>query len=292
MHIYLKLLTVSCIWGGTFIATRIAAQQLEPFAGAFLRFAFASLGLVALMLLRKRPWPRPDRRGWVLHLVLALSGIIGYNFFFFSALKILPASRASLLVALNPVMVLFATALFFGEKLRWQQVLGGLIALFGAVVVIARGELGALFDHFGTGELLALGCPATWAVYTLVSRQISPMQTPLATTALVCLLGTAGLFPLALWEGLPLTTLPPEVWVALAYLGLMGTVLGFIWYTEGIRAIGTTRTAIFNNLVPVFGVLLSVLLLKETVSWVVLLGGLLVVLGVAVINVAPFGKPQ
>ncbi|MEZ4942125.1 MAG: DMT family transporter [Saprospiraceae bacterium] len=101
-----------------------------------------------------------------------------------------------------------------------------------------------------------------------------------------------GCFPWHFGRACRWRSLPPEVWVALAYLGLMGTVLGFIWYTEGIRAIGTTRTAIFNNLVPVFGVLLSVLLLKETVSWVVLLGGLLVVLGVAVINVAPFGKPQ
>jgi drug/metabolite transporter (DMT)-like permease len=287
MQLYFKLLAVSCIWGGTFIATRVAAQYLEPFAGAFLRFAFASVGLVALMLLRKRAWPRLDRCAWIFHLVLALSGIIGYNFFFFSALKILPASRASLLVALNPVMVLFASSLVFGEKLRWMQVLGGLVALFGAVFVIARGALGSLFDHFGLGEALALGCPATWAVYTLVSRQISVAQTPLVTTTLVCLIGTVGLFPLALRDGLPLGALPISVWAALVYLGLMGTVLGFIWYTEGIRTIGTTRTAIFNNLVPVFGVLFSVLLLNETVSWAVLVGGLLVVFGVAVINVTP-----
>ena len=287
MNIYFKLLTVSCIWGGTFIATRIAAQHLEPFAGAFLRFAFACIGLVSLMFLKKRPWPRLDRRAWFYHIVLALSGIIAYNFFFFAALKILPASRASLLVALNPVMVLFAGSLVFKEKLRWMQVLGGLIALFGAIVVITRGDLGHLFDHFGLGEALALGCPATWAVYTLVNRQISTAQTPLATTTMVCLIGAAGLLPLALWEGLPLATLPVEVWTSLVYLGLLGTVLGFIWYTEGIRAIGTTRTAIFNNLVPVFGVLLSVLLLQERVHPAAIGGGLLVVLGVGVINVTP-----
>ncbi len=284
VRIYFKLLAVSCVWGGTFIATRVAAQYLEPFSGAFLRFAFASLGLVALMLLRKRAWPRLDRRAWMLHIVLALSGIIAYNFFFFAALKILPASRASLLVALNPVLVLFATSLVFGEKLRWMQVLGGLISLFGAVVVIARGDLAQLFDQFGLGEALALGCPATWAVYTLVNRQISTAQTPLVTTTLVCLIGTAGLLPLALWEGLPLASLPAAVWSALAYLGLMGTVLGFIWYTEGIRAIGTTRTAIFNNLVPVFGVLFSVLLLHETIHPAAIGGGLLVLLGVGLIN--------
>lgn len=285
MNIYAKLLTVSFVWGGTFIATRVAAQHLAPFSGAFLRFVFASLGLAALMWLRKKDWSRPDRRTAGYLVLLALSGIIAYNFFFFSALKVLPASRASLLVALNPVMVLFATALIFGERLRWLQVLGGGVSLFGAVLVIARGHLGQLFDHFGMGEALALGCPATWAVYTLASRQIkSAQQTPLVTTTYVCLLGTIGLLPLALWEGLPLAALPGEVWAALAYLGLGGTVLGFVWYAEGVRTLGTTQTAIFNNLVPVFGVLLSVLLLHERLHWAMIAGGVLVVLGVALIN--------
>ena len=282
--IYTKLLTVAFVWGGTFLATRVAAQHLAPFAGAFLRFLFASAGLLTLLAIRKQHLPRLSGAALGQHIVLALSGIVGYNFFFFSALKILPASRASLLVALNPVMVLFATALVFGEKLRWMQVAGGLLSLFGAVVVIARGDLRHVFDHFGQGELLALGCPATWAVYTLVSRQISREQSPVVTTSYACLLGTAGLLPLALWQGLPLFALPVQVWLALAYLGLLGTVLGFVWYAEGIRTLGTARTAIFNNLVPVFGVLLSVLLLREQIQWPVAAGGAVVVLGVAVIN--------
>lgn len=282
--IYIKLLLVAFVWGGTFIATRIAAQHLEPFAGAFLRFLFASIGLLALVWMNKKSLPRPDTTLLRYYIILALSGIIAYNFFFFSALKILLASRASLLVALNPVMVLFATAMVFGEKLRWSQVAGGLLSLFGAVVVIARGDLAHIFDHFGSGEALALGCPATWAVYTLVSRQIPAGQTPLITTTFVCLIGTLGLLPLALWEGLPLATLPASVWLALVYLGLLGTVLGFVWYAEGIQTIGTSRTAIFNNLVPVFGVLFSVLLLHESIHWTVVAGGVLVVAGVAIIN--------
>jgi drug/metabolite transporter (DMT)-like permease len=70
----------------------------------------------------------------------------------------------------------------------------------------------------------------------------------------------------------------------LAYLGLAGTVLGFVWYAEGIETVGIVKTSIFNNLVPVFGVLLSVVILKEEVSLSVLLGGLLVLLGIALVN--------
>lgn len=117
-----------------------------------------------------------------------------------------------------------------------------------SAVVVAGGDL-ACFDHFGLGEALALGCPATWAVYTLVSRQIPAGQTPLITTTFVCLIGTLGLLPLALWEGLPLATLPASVWLALVYLGLLGTVLGFVWYAEGIRTLEPPARPFLTTLV-------------------------------------------
>lgn len=283
--IYGKLLLVACVWGGTFIATRIAAQVMGPFEGAFWRFLFATIGLLSVVWLTKTKLPKMDRRTLRYNILLALSGIIIYNFFFFSALKLIPASRASLLVSLNPTIILFASAFMFGEPLKPAKIMGGLLSLFGAVVVITRGELSHVFDHFGPGEWLALGCPTFWAVYTLLNRKIAFAQEPLVTTTYSCLLGMAGLLPLAFWEGMhPISEVPFQVWGALIFLGLLGTVLGFVWYAEGIRAIGAARTAIFNNLVPVFGVLFSVLLLNEQIDASVLVGGALVVTGVAVIN--------
>ncbi|MFM9951218.1 MAG: DMT family transporter [Saprospiraceae bacterium] len=283
--IYGKLLIVACVWGGTFIATRMAAQVMGLFEGAFWRFLFATLGLLCVVWLTKTKLPKMDRRTLRYNILLALSGIIVYNFFFFSALKLIPASRASLLVALNPTIILFASVFMFGEPLKPAKILGGLLSLFGAIVVITRGELSHVFDHFGPGEWLALGCPASWAVYTLLSRKISFAQEPLVTTTYSCLLSMVGLLPLAYWEGMhPVREVSFQIWGALIFLGLLGTVLGFVWYAEGIRAIGAARTAIFNNLVPVFGVLFSVLLLNEQIDGSVLVGGALVVTGVAVIN--------
>ena len=80
------------------------------------------------------------------------------------------------------------------------------------------------------------------------------------------------------------TTVPLSVWVALGYLGIMGTVVAFVWYYDGIRAIGATRAAIFNNLVPVFAVIFSVFILQENVSWYTWIGGLFVISGVLFVN--------
>jgi drug/metabolite transporter (DMT)-like permease len=79
-------------------------------------------------------------------------------------------------------------------------------------------------------------------------------------------------------------SVPAKVWVALAYLGIIGTVVAFVWYYDGIKKLGATRTAVFNNLVPVFALVLSVLILHETVSWYTYMGALLVTGGVLLIN--------
>ena len=87
----------------------------------------------------------------------------------------------------------------------------------------------------------------------------------------------------ALFEPHPVTV-PLNVWISLAYLGLVATVLAFIWYYEGFIALGITRTAIFNQLVPVFALLLSVTVLQESVPVYTWIGATLVVAGVVLTN--------
>jgi drug/metabolite transporter (DMT)-like permease len=75
-----------------------------------------------------------------------------------------------------------------------------------------------------------------------------------------------------------------DVWLALSYLGLIGTVLCFVWYYQGVVRIGAVRTAVFNNLVPVFALLLSVTILKEEVAAYTYAGAAMVIGGVILTN--------
>ncbi len=98
----------------------------------------------------------------------------------------------------------------------------------------------------------------------------------------------------ALFEGLPglLFEISYKSWAALSYLGIFGTALGFTWYYRGITAIGASRAGIFINMVPVFGVLLSWLILAETFKPSVITGGLLVLGGVMLANSSGWKKKQ
>jgi drug/metabolite transporter (DMT)-like permease len=281
--IYLKLVLVALFWGGTFIATRIAAQTFEPFMGASIRYIIASIFLLPLAWVTKRDFLKVTRKQFLQLCLLGFSGIFAYNFFFFKGLKLVPASHGALLVALNPIMVMLFSAWRYGEKIRAIGIFGMIVSLSGVALVISRGNLPELFSSFQWGDAFMLGCPVTWAIYTLAGKDALKTTTPLQASAWASMTGCIMLLLFSGTETYP-DDVPDKVWIALAYLGMIGTVLAFVWYYEGVMKLGVTKTAIFNNLVPVFALILSVFILKEQVHMYTYIGAALVIGGIVIIN--------
>lgn len=285
--LFFKLTLVALLWGGTFIAGRVVAHAVPPALAAWIRFAIAAVLFVAIARTAEGGLPRLDRQQIVDTALLGLTGIFLYNLFFLGALARLPAGRTALLVSLNPALTAIAAALFVGERLGPRRWAGIALALLGAAVVIGRGNPAALLGGgVGTGEALMLGAVSSWAAYTLLSRRALATLSPLAATAWGTLWGLLLLTPLALPSAAALDwhAIGWRVWVALFYLGAFGTVVAFVWYYQGIQALGPSRTAVFNNLVPAFGVLQSALLLGEPVLASMIVGGALSALGVRLTN--------
>ena len=139
--LYLKLVLVTVFWGGTFLTGQITSKAISPVLGAFGRFLAASLFLAVVLPLREREWPRINRRQALLILAGAATGIVSYNLFFFSGLKLIETNRASLIVALNPVMIMLMASMVRMERLTVGRVIGILVALFGVSIVLTRGNL-------------------------------------------------------------------------------------------------------------------------------------------------------
>jgi len=285
--IYLKLFLTAVLWGGTFVAGRIVAQEVEPAAGSFLRFAVASLLLVAIIWQVEGRLPIPSRKQMIPLLLLGMTGVAAYNIFFFLGLKIIPASRASLIVATNPVFIALGSALLFKDRLTSKRIAGIALCLTGAVIVISRGDIMALLSQgVGTGETFILGCIVSWVSYSLIGRGVLKEISPLVAVAYACLIGTIILAVPAVLEGMipALTGYSLTSWLGILFLGILGTVVAFIWYYEGIKALGPTRAAVFINFVPVSGVLLGWLILDETINISLVLGALLVIGGAWLTN--------
>jgi drug/metabolite transporter (DMT)-like permease len=291
MWIYVKLCLTAIFWGGTFIAGRfLAAGQVEPFAAAFLRFAVASVCLVGLSLLRAEPLgPLRPGQCWGV-VLLGVTGVFAYNVFFFRGLALIDAGRASLIIACNPVLISVMAACIFGERLGPTRLAGTLVSVAGALVVITRGAPHQLLSGgIGRGEVMIFGCVASWVAYSLIGRTVLRGIGPLVTVTGAALVGTLLLMPAALAEGMATHWggYRWQDWGCLAYLGIFGTVLGFVWYYQGIAAIGPGRASLFINFVPVSAIALAWLILDEPLTPSLLAGALMVGAGVYLTNRLP-----
>ena len=122
--------------------------------------------------------------------------------------------------------------------------------------------------------------------HTLIGRFALEGLTPIAATTWAALWGLLFLALGATTEfsALDLSRVSWQAVASIVYLGVAGTVIGFIWYYEGVKAIGPSRTAVFNNLVPVCGIVLASILLGEPVLISMVIGGALAIAGVMLTN--------
>lgn len=289
---YIKLVCCAFFWGATFIAGRIAVQAIPPLTVATGRFIIASLLLLVIAYRVEGGLPKLSfKQVWVT-LILGLTGIAIYNFFLFAALERMPAGKTALLVALSPIMTAVTVALILKEKLgpyRW----GGIaLALIGTLTIVTKGDVlnatQSLIESLGLGELLMFGAIVSWVGYTVFSRFALKGLTPIAATTYATLWGTLvlGLASLTEVDSLSPAMLSWNNFFAVFYLGALGSAIAFIWYNEGVKMIGPARTVVFTNLVPVFGLLLSYLILDEPIYLSMVIGGAIVIAGVTLTNQA------
>jgi drug/metabolite transporter (DMT)-like permease len=283
--LYLKLTLMAIFWSGVFPAVNIVLQSMGLFASVFLRFSAAAVILIALLRLREQRMPRLSPRESVLVLVLGVLGISVYNTLFTYGLSLVEASRAALIVPTNPAFTALFAALLLGERLGGARAVGVLLSVLGALWVLSRGDPAALAAlDFGLGEGVLVACIFMWSAYTLLGRVALSTLSPLALTAYVMAVGSLPLAVPAWLEHETLARVTWQGWAALGYLAVFGTVIPFLWFYEGVKALGAARASQFINLVPPIAVLASVLLLDESLTPGLYVGMALVVVGLYLTN--------
>jgi drug/metabolite transporter (DMT)-like permease len=286
---YARLVAVPAIWGGTFVAGKFVVAVMSPMMGSFARYVVACLALVVAAYAVEGGLPKLTRQQWIATFVLGSLGVFAYNLFFMASLEKLPASRAALIIALNPVITITISSVVLKERLSARRWAGVAIALLGVWIVISHGDIASIASAgLGAGEIFMFAAVTSWALYTIIGRRVLTGLTPLAATNYAALWGTLLLACVAAPEfsSLTLAQFDWRMVGALLYLGIGGTALAFVWYYMSVKKFGTAVTSIFNNLVPVFGVAISVLVLGETLLLSMLVGGAIAIAGVMMVSLS------
>ena len=286
MITYIKLILMAIFWGGTFVAGRSLAQTVGPFAAAFFRFAIASAFLIFIWLRAEGKLTWPEKSQIIPVILLGLTGALLYNFFFLKGLKLIEAGRASVIVANNPILIALFSAYLFKEPLNPVKIIGIIVSVGGAIIVISHGNIfEVLQGGLGLGEIYVFCCVASWVAFSLIGKAVMSNLSPLRSITFSSMAGTLFLaVPAFLEGGFSFIGYSLFEWALIFYMGFFGTVLGFLWYYEGIQKIGPTRAGLFINFVPISAILLAFVFLDEQITLSLLIGTIMVSSGVYLTN--------
>jgi drug/metabolite transporter (DMT)-like permease len=280
--IYLELTCSALFWGLTFNAAKLTVGEVPPLNAAALRFAIAALLMVGMVLLAERRWWPSLKKNALAYAAMALTGVVGFNSFFFFGIQFTSPTNGALIMATNPLVTALIAAMVLGEPISHNHKVGTVISFAGVAALILLGSAERL-SAITIGDLLVIGGNVCMALYTILNKRFVRDSSPLLTTAITTMMGTAVLWALAeaISPGGTHVLLSWQTYCAIAFMGICGSVLGYIFWNKGIRAIGVADTAIFFHLVPVFAVLGS-FFFGQAVTVPQVAAGLVVIVGVMI----------
>ncbi|HSD52375.1 MAG TPA: DMT family transporter [Candidatus Methylomirabilis sp.] len=283
-RIYLLILLTTLIWGGNPVAGKLAVQEFPLMTIGILRYGLASLALFSLFGRQFPSWGKLRRQDvWVL-LGVGILGTFLNHLLFFLGLLYAPASHGAIIApTTSPVWTMLLAARLAKERITPGQIVGTVVCILGVVLVVRPdGLAGAGTSRVLIGDLFYLLGGVAWGAYSFMSRVAMQRLSPPATLAYGMAFGCVFLAPMAAlerpWEALAVSS--ASAWASVLYITVPGTLLAFFWWNLAIQRVGAGHTAVFTNLVPVIGVLLSWVVLGERLTAVQLVGGLLTVAGV------------
>ncbi len=286
MSVHLKLLLACLFWGMTPTIGRVLATFKAPFVVVCGRFMVACLFLVWFCHAAKQ-FARIPKRHWWRFAAMGASGILLHNGLLYKGLEYTSATTASIVVALISIQVVILDTLIYRRMPDRLTVVGVISSFIGTVFVLTDGHLGQLFAiGIGRGEVLAFLSALSWAVYSLLGRDLLEEYSPLLVTTYAALAGLAMLLPFLFVDTQATLAVfsDQRALMLMFFLGLIGSALGFLWYSQAMLSIGTVGTAVYINLTPIFGVIAASVFLGERSSHAVLLGGAIVCASLMLVN--------
>lgn len=280
------------IWGSSFLWIKVAVQEIGPFTLVAFRLLFALLGLLIIAARQKQPLPR-DRKVLLGFLFMGVfNTALPFTLISWGETRI-DSALASILNGTVPLFtIVIAHFWLHDEKISLPRVAGLLIGFAGVVVLVSRDlGLSALSGNVW-GQVAVLVASSSYALAATFSRKHLRGQPPLTQATMVVLIADALLWPAALaverpWHFPAL----PVTWLALAWLGLLGSCLAYLLYFYLINTWGATRASLVAYVFPAIGLVLGIVFLGETADWRLMLGSLLVVAGIVMVNLKTRFRP-
>src|SRR5215212_5152527 len=283
----LKALFSVTVWGASFVATKIALQYAAPSTIVWIRFAMGVL-ILGLAARLSGQFSLPIGKDWGYFALLGFLGITFHQWLQSTGLLTAQATTTAWIITTTPIFIALLGLFILKEGLVWYQVTGILLATFGVLLVVTKGNLFSLTaGTFGTpGDFLVMISAVNWAVFSTLSRP--GLKKHPSTLMMFYVMSFGWIFPSILFflsSGLnEITSIPWNGWMAILFLGVFCSGIAYIFWYDALKVLPVAQTGAFLYLEPMITVVVAALVIREGILLATLIGGVTILIGVWLVN--------
>jgi drug/metabolite transporter (DMT)-like permease len=281
---YWKPLFAVVVWGASFIATKIALEEIAPLTIIFLRLILASILLFILAVYSKKSFAldlKNHGRIFILALIAAFHLWIQVT-----GMQYTTAANPGWIIGTAPIFMAIVGFIAFKESLAPIRIFGILLAFFGLLMLISRGDFSSIDFLSNKGDFLILASAFTWSIYSAVNKKISLADSPLLTVLFLFIMMAIMISPFSInsMAFQSVISLSTEGWIVILFLGIFCSGVAYVLWAQSLKEMDSVKVGAFLYFEPFVTVFAAWLLLKEEITFVMILSGGVITLGVLLVN--------
>ncbi len=292
---YLALVITTVAWSSSLIFAKLIFDEVSPIVFVALRYTLACPFLLVLTLQQNRKNKSGNlKKNWKILIVAGLSGPFISQIMQYIGLAMTTASDALLLMNLTPIFAVILAAPLLKERITFDKILGLLLATIGVILIVMNTspEYAAINVQRILGDIIVIASTFFFAINGIAGKIAVKYENAVTVTFYSTLFAVPFIWiSAALLEDVTvLFRMSAVTWLVIAWVAIVNTVMAFILYYQSMKYIEASRVQITLNLVAVWGVLMSVLILHETITLLQITGGFLTIIGVILAQMTQIRK--
>ena len=271
-------------WGTSFVATKTLLLEIKPVTIIILRLIIASILLTVIAISTKRNFSLNIKsHGWIF--ILALIAVF-HLWIQVTGLQYTTASNTGWIIGTAPIFMAIMGLIFYKEKITLIALSGILLAVTGLIILFGKGDITNIGFMENRGDLLVLGSAFTWGVYSTVNKKISLTYSPLMTILYLFLMMAIIIIPFNLNSETIASVVHLSLigWLMVLFLGLFCSGVAYVIWAQALRDMESAKVGAFLYLEPLVTVAAAVFFLKEEITILMIFSGLLITIGVFLVN--------
>ncbi len=256
-------------WAGSSVAGRMASGNVPPFSLSFIRWFFVALCFLAIG--GRETWQQRHLvlRHWKLLVAFGFFGVVGFTVPYYVGLQFTVAVNASLMNASGTLWIVGTAFLMTGETITRKQSVGVLLGFFGTILIVLRADIAVLADFsINIGDVMVLVGFFSWAVYTVMLRWKPPEMGELAfltSMTIFAVILMAPLYVVDLVHGKSFDKNFDNIAI-ITYAVIFPSFISYLLWNKAVPVVGASVAGMTQYLIPIIGVILSVILLGESIQ--------------------------